>query len=79
MDTIYCGVCNKGLTDTEEVFGDMGNFYCKRCYGPPKLTRNQLNSNNVKNFYINRKRWNDKANEQLKSILSKCDHTNYKP
>ena len=73
MDNILCCICGKEIPDSDLVFGDMGNFYCEKCFDnqPPEkpLTRNQLFAEGKREFYSSRKAWNNKANQALSAIM----------
>lgn len=77
MNNIKCSVCYHLIKANEPIYGDQGNFFCKDCYSKP-LNRNELFSNNKKDFYKQRKSWNEKAKESNAKILNSCDYTNYK-
>ena len=76
MDKITCLICHKEIPDSDLVYGDMGNFYCAKCFDnappeQPKITRNKPFSENKKQFYNDRKKWNDKSKQSRLDIINK--------
>jgi len=72
-----CFRCGKEIPTGDLVYGNSGQFYCDKCFKP--MDRNKLESKNVRDFYKDRARWNEKAKQQLDNILKNSVYTNYKP
>lgn len=77
MNNIKCSVCHRLIKANEPIYGDQGSFLCKDCDDKP-LNRNELFSNNKRDFYKNRKNWNKLAKETNSKILKNCEYTNYR-
>lgn len=63
---IYCDCCKKLIPYSDVVYGDAGNYFCEQCFIRP--TRNKLFSENKRDFYKDRQKWNDYA-KQVNAVL----------
>jgi len=77
MDKINCLICGKIIPNTDLVCGDNGAYKCANCFN--NTFNKQIYTQNRKEFYNNRRSWNDTAKKQMQEILNNCNNSNYKP
>ena len=73
MEKLNCQTCGKELKETDPVFGSSGNFFCADCF---KFSLNELKTPK-KDFYHNRKKWNEHAKKSNEHLMSKVKGSNY--
>lgn len=71
---MQCFKCGTDIKTNEPVFGNSGEFYCANCFAP---NMKDVFSGNKRNFYKDRKYWNEKAKQSMKALTDKIKGSTY--